>query len=153
MVAGIHRAHVNFLVWKNDDNAIFNVDGHLLIGVYGTRSEYLDLLKKWLATPGGGVARVDMDCDEVTLMPHEHPALVGAPLWTQSRHCEPGAKKFAAFGWACFIDRATAATRGTVSAPSSNRLVESFNPEELAAQRAFAATSSRQEWDRVSRVF
>jgi len=152
MVAGIHRTHVNFFVWKNDDNAIFNVDGHLLIGVYGARGEYLDLLKKWLATPGGGVARVDMDCDEVALMPHEHLALVGPPLRTQSRHCEPGAKKFAAFGWACFIDRATAATWGTVSAPGSNRLVQSFNPKELAAQRTFAAAAARQKSNQFFRV-
>jgi hypothetical protein len=153
MVAGIHGTHVNFFVWKDDDNVIFNVDGHLLVGVYGTRGKYLDLLKKWLATPGGGVARVDVDCDEVALMPHEHLALVGPPLRTQSRRCEPGAKKFATLRWPRFIDCATAAAGGAVSAPSSNRLVESFNPEELAAQRAFAATSSRQEWDRVSRVF
>jgi hypothetical protein len=145
VVAGIHRAHVNFLVRKDDGNAISNVDGHLLIGVYGTRGEYLDLVEKWLATPGGGVARVDMDCDEVALMPQEHFALVGAPLGTESRRCEPSAKKIAALGWPGFIDRATAATGGTVSAPCSNRLVESLNPEKLATQRAFAATSPRHQ--------
>jgi hypothetical protein len=99
-------------------------------------------LKKRLATPCGGVARVDVDCDEVAFMPHEHLTLVGAPLRTESRRCEPGAKKFAALGWPRFIDCTAAATRRAVSAPCSNRLVESFNPEELAAQRAFAATSS-----------
>jgi len=85
MVAGIHRAYVNFFVWKDDDNAIFNVDGDLLIGVHGPRGEYLDLLKKWFATPGGGVARVDVNGDEIALMPHEHLALVGPPLRTESR--------------------------------------------------------------------
>ena len=54
MVAGIHRPHVNFLVWKDNDDAIFNIDGHLLVGVYGTRCECLDLLKKRFTTPGGG---------------------------------------------------------------------------------------------------
>jgi hypothetical protein len=145
MVAGIHRADVNFFVWKDDDDAIFNVDGHLLVGVYGTRGECLDLLKKWLATPSSGVARVDVDCDEVAFVPHEHLALVWAPLRTESRRREPGTKKFAALGWPSFIDRAPAATWSTVSAPSSNRLVESFDPKELAAQRAFAATSPRHE--------
>ena len=35
VVARIHRADVNFLV-REDDNAIVDVDGHLLLGVYGT---------------------------------------------------------------------------------------------------------------------
>jgi len=150
MVARIHRTDVNFFVWKDDDNAIFDVDGHLLVGVYGTRGECLDLLKKWLATPSGGVARVDVDCDEVALMPHEHLALVGAPLRSESRRREPGAKKIATLGWPRFIDRATAPTWGTVSTPRPNRLVESVNPQQLAAQRTFAAASTRQKSNRSS---
>ena len=36
VVARIHSAHVNFLVRKDDDDSIFNVNGHLLLGIYGT---------------------------------------------------------------------------------------------------------------------
>jgi hypothetical protein len=72
--------------------------------------------------------------DQVAFMAHEHFALVWAPLRTQSRRCEPGANKLAALCWSCFIDSATAATRGAVSAPRPSRLVERFNVQELAAK-------------------
>jgi hypothetical protein len=80
MVTGIHCAHVDFLVREDDDDSVLDVNGHLLFGVYGARGECLDLSKKRFATPGGGVARIDVDRDEVSFMAHEHLAFVGAPL-------------------------------------------------------------------------
>src|SRR5215831_15411720 len=65
LVAGVHGAHVDLLVGKDDDDPVFHIDDHLLLAVYRFVRELFELLKKRLAAPGRGVAWIDMQGDEI----------------------------------------------------------------------------------------
>jgi hypothetical protein len=70
MIAGIHGADVNFLVWKDHDDPVLDVDDDALIGVDSFDGELLELVKIRFAPPGHGVARVDVNRDQLSVRFH-----------------------------------------------------------------------------------
>ena len=73
----------NFLVWKDDENTVFHIDDYLLLAVNHFISEFFELLKKWFSAPSRGVARIDVNRDQIALHAQEHFTFVGAPLRAQ----------------------------------------------------------------------
>src|SRR5215467_4814720 len=61
MIARIHGADLDFLVRKDRDDAILDVDDHLLVEVGPLDRELLERAKIWLPAPGHGVVWVDMN--------------------------------------------------------------------------------------------
>src|SRR2546428_9232440 len=67
MIAGVHGADLDFLVRKDRDDAVLDVDDHLLVDVGPLDRELLERPKIRLPAPSGGVARIDMNCDQVAV--------------------------------------------------------------------------------------
>ncbi len=59
MIAGIHGADLDFLIRKDRDDAVLDVDDDLLVGVGPLDRKLLERAKIGLAAPRGGVARID----------------------------------------------------------------------------------------------
>ena len=148
-VAGIHGTYVNFLVRKDDENSVFDVDDYLLLLVNRFFCEVFELPKKWFSAPSHGVAGIDVNREQIALHAQKHFTFVGTPLRAQRWRGQPRTIKIAALGWPAFVDGASAPTRGAMRAPYSNRLVECVNPEEFATQRALTATSPGHQLNHV----
>ena len=148
-VAGIHGTYVNFLVWKDDENSVFHIDDYLLLAINRFFCEFFKLPKKWFSAPSHGVTGIDVNREQIAFHTQKHFTFVGTPLRTQRWRGQPRTIKVAALGWPAFVDGASAATRGAMSAPGADRLVERINPKQLAAQRAVAATSTGHERNHV----
>jgi hypothetical protein len=103
-----------------------------------------------LATPCGGIAWIDMDRDQpaVRLNPQDELAPIGVPRLAECRRYQPGAIVIAAFGRPTIGDSAAVARRA-VGAPGCRRFRKRIDLDQLAAQRAVAATAPRHERQRV----
>src|SRR5712671_4914240 len=67
MIARIHGADLDFLVRKNRDDAVLDVDDHLLVDVGSLDRELLERSIIWLPAPRSGVARIDMNSDQLAV--------------------------------------------------------------------------------------
>jgi hypothetical protein len=137
MIAWIHCADLDFLVGKDSDDPIPDVDNHLLVDFSPLGREMLERPKKRLAAPGCGVAWIDMNRDQFAIRFHPEDELASArtPLLAQTWRHHPCAIKIAALGGAGVIDRASAVAGRTMGAPCSGRLGERINLNKLAAKR------------------
>ena len=82
VIARIHRAEFDFLVRKNHDDPVSEVDNYLLLGIHTPGRELFELAKIWLPTPGGGIAGVNVNRDQLAVRLHaqDELAFAGAPL-------------------------------------------------------------------------
>src|SRR5690242_17243009 len=80
LIARVHRPDIDLLMGEDDDHAVLDADCNLLLGTDGSGRKFLDPPMEWLAAPCLGLARIDMNRDEVALAADEHLAFVGPPL-------------------------------------------------------------------------
>src|SRR5258706_9624583 len=97
MIARIHGADLNFLIRKDRDDAVLDVDDHLLVDVGPLDRELLERPIIWLPAPGAGVARIDMNRDQLAVRFHAQDELASAraPLPPAGWPHHPGAIKIA----------------------------------------------------------
>lgn len=135
MIARIHGADLDLFVGKNHDDAVPDVDDHLLVAIGALDGQVLERPEIGLPPPGGWVARVDMDRDEPALRFQAEDKLAPArsPLLAQTGRCQPGAVEIAAFRRPAVVDPAAAIAGRAVRAPGSGRLGEGVDTNELAA--------------------
>jgi hypothetical protein len=134
VIAGIHGADFDLFVGKDHDDAALYVNDHLLVGLQPVDGKFLELLKIRFATPSGGIARINVNRDQLAVRLHTHDqlAFIGAPRLAQTWRYHPGAKEIAALHWPAVVNRASTAARRAVAAPRSRRFGERVNPNELA---------------------
>jgi hypothetical protein len=154
MITGIHGADVNFLVGKDHNYPVSNVNHDPLIDIRAFDREFLQRLKIWLSAPRARITRINVCCDQpaIRLHPQNYLAPVGAPALVQTRGHQPRAIEIDALGRPPTINLASATAWSAVLAPCSGRLVESVDPNELAAQRTIPATSPGHDRNFVSLV-
>src|SRR5882672_10962849 len=154
MIARIHGADLDFLVRKDRDDAVLDVDDHLLVDVGPLDGELLERAKIGLPAPRGGIARIDMNRDQLAVRFHAQDELTAArpPLLAEAWRHHPGAIEIATLGRPAVVDRAPVVAWCAVSAPCPGRLCERIDPNEFAAQRTLAAGASRHDRNRISFV-
>src|SRR5882762_11769294 len=152
MIARIHGADLDFLVRKNRDDAVLDVDDHLLVDVGSLDRELLERSIIWLPAPRSGVARIDMNSDQLAVGFHAQDELAATrpPLLAETWRLQPRAIKVATLRRAAVVDRAPAAAGCAVRAPCSRRFCERIDANELAAERTVATAASRHDRNRVS---
>src|SRR5713101_4227085 len=152
MIARIHGADLDFLIRKDRDDAVLDVDDHLLVDVGPLDRELLERPKIRLPAPRSGVARIDMNRDQLAVRfdAQDELASARAPLLAETWRLQPGAIKVATLRRAAVVDRAPAAAGCAVRAPCSRRFCERIDPNELAAERTVATAASRHDRNRVS---
>src|SRR5258708_19368195 len=79
MIPRIHGADLDFLVWKDRDDAVLDVDDHLLVDVGPLDRELLERPEIRLPAPRGGIARIHMNRDQLALRFHAPDELASAP--------------------------------------------------------------------------
>src|SRR5258707_1258444 len=106
MIAWIHRADLDLLVRKDREDAIPDVDDHLLIAVSPLDGEVLERPEIRLAAPCGGVAGIDMNRNQlaVRFYPQDEFAPGRAPLLAERRRDQPCAKEIAALRRPAVVD-------------------------------------------------
>ena len=94
------------------------------------------------------------DQPAIQLHPQDYLAPVGTPVLVETRRHHPRAIEVDALGWPLTINLASTAAGSAVGAPYSRRLVESVDPNELAAQanspRNFVRARSKFRFARLS---
>src|SRR5215468_2527729 len=135
MIARIHGADLDFLIRKDRDDAVPDVDDHLLVDVGPFDGELLKCPKIRLPAPRRGVARIDMNRDQLAVRFHAQDKFTAArpPLLAEAWRYHPRAIEIATLGRPAIVDCAPAAARCAVSAPCPGRLCERIDPNELAA--------------------
>src|SRR5215472_418820 len=135
MIARIHGADLDFLVGKDGDDAVLDVDDHPLLDVDPLDRELFERAKIRLPAPRRRVARIDMDRDQLAVRfdAQDKPAAARTPLLAEAWRYHPGTVEIAALLRPAVVDRASAVTRCAVGAPCSRRLGERIDPNELAA--------------------
>src|SRR5262245_56144704 len=78
MVARIHDADLDFLIRKDRDDPVFDVDDHLLVGLGPLEGELLERSIIRLPAPRSGVARIDMNRDQLAVRFHAQDKLTAA---------------------------------------------------------------------------
>src|SRR5258707_12707054 len=140
MIPRIHGADLDFLVWKDRDDAVLDVDDHLLVDVGPLDRELLERPEIRLPAPRGGIARIDRNRDQLAVRFPAQDELASArpPLLAEAWRLQPGAIKVATLRRAAVVDRAPTAAGCTVRAPCSRRFCERIDANEFTAQRTLA---------------
>src|SRR5258708_5776885 len=113
MIARIHGADLDFLIRKDRDDAVLDVDDHLLVDIGPLAA-------------AGGAAGTDITRNQPPAPSPGRPGLAGArppPPPGAGRH-PPGEKNTPPPRRRVVVDRPPAAARCAVSAPCSGRLCE-----------------------------
>src|SRR5262245_48807212 len=152
MITRVHGADLDFLIREDRDDAVLDVDDHLLVDGGTLDRELFQCAKIRLPPPGCGVAWIDMNSNQFAIRfdAQDEFASVRAPLIPEGWRHHPGAIKIATLCRTAVVDPAPAAAGCAVSAPCSGRLCERIDPNELAAQRTLAAAASRHNRNRIS---
>src|SRR5258707_3286351 len=119
MIARIHGADLDFLIRKDRDDAVLDVDDHLLVDIGPLDRELLERPKIRLPAPCRGVARIDMNRDQLAVRFHAQDELASArpPLLTEAWRYHPSAIKIATRRPPACVDRGPPAARGALDAP------------------------------------
>src|SRR5260370_10731377 len=89
MIARIHGADLDFLIRKDRDDAVLDVDDHLLVDIGPLDRELLERPKIRLPAPCRGVARIDMNHAQLATRFHayyEPTSALARPPPQASRH-------------------------------------------------------------------
>src|SRR5258708_32292639 len=118
MIARIHGADLDFLIRKDRDDAVLDVDDHLLVDIGPLDRELLERPKIRLPAPCRGVARLDMNRDQLAVRFHAQDELASArpPLLTAAWRYHPGPIKIPTLPRPAVLGRAPAPSRSAVSA-------------------------------------